>query len=287
MPTETTNFGLLKPLVNNATDSDLWGGQLNTDMDDIDGLILTGMNFVTSAETTSFNVIAPTAQSITTGSAKTLFLCDATSGAIVASLPSASSAGNGFTVAFKKIDAGVNAVVPTVAGSDTIDGSSVFTISTQWGWVILVSDGASKWSVISDFASTAGLPTLAGNNAFTGTNDFTSGILKAVTQTSTDNSTKVATTAFFNSLARSLGSNGYYTFPGGLIIQWGTTLGTSNPETFSWPIAFPNACFAVGSSIAAAFSSAAFVQGSQVTSTTGKFWYGNNQEPTFYIAIGH
>ena len=80
MPTETTNFGLLKPLVNNATDSDLWGGQLNTDMDDIDGLILTGMNFVTSAETTSFNVIAPTAQSITTGSAKTLFLCDATSG---------------------------------------------------------------------------------------------------------------------------------------------------------------------------------------------------------------
>lgn len=36
MPTYTTNYNLAKPLVNNATDQDLWGGELNDDMDIID-----------------------------------------------------------------------------------------------------------------------------------------------------------------------------------------------------------------------------------------------------------
>jgi len=36
MPTYTTNYGLAKPLVNSAVDQDLWGGELNTNMDTID-----------------------------------------------------------------------------------------------------------------------------------------------------------------------------------------------------------------------------------------------------------
>lgn len=36
MPTTTTNLSLSKPLVNNATDQDLWGGYLNTDLDTLD-----------------------------------------------------------------------------------------------------------------------------------------------------------------------------------------------------------------------------------------------------------
>lgn len=36
MPTTTTNLLLSKPLVNNATDQDLWGGYLNTDLDTLD-----------------------------------------------------------------------------------------------------------------------------------------------------------------------------------------------------------------------------------------------------------
>lgn len=36
MPTTTTNLALNKPLVNNPTDADLWGGYLNTDMDILD-----------------------------------------------------------------------------------------------------------------------------------------------------------------------------------------------------------------------------------------------------------
>ena len=35
MPTTTTNFSLNKPLVNDPIDEDLWGGQLNTNMDKI------------------------------------------------------------------------------------------------------------------------------------------------------------------------------------------------------------------------------------------------------------
>ena len=43
MPTQTTNFSLNKPLVNDPVDEDLWGGQLNTNMDNIDNrLVPTG-----------------------------------------------------------------------------------------------------------------------------------------------------------------------------------------------------------------------------------------------------
>lgn len=37
MPNLTTNFSLNKPLVNDPIDEDLWGGQMNTNMDAIDG----------------------------------------------------------------------------------------------------------------------------------------------------------------------------------------------------------------------------------------------------------
>lgn len=36
MPTTTTNIGLLKPLVNDATDADTWGDDLNDNMDTLD-----------------------------------------------------------------------------------------------------------------------------------------------------------------------------------------------------------------------------------------------------------
>lgn len=39
MPNLTTNFSLNKPLVNNATDADSWGGQLNDNSDDLDEII--------------------------------------------------------------------------------------------------------------------------------------------------------------------------------------------------------------------------------------------------------
>ena len=49
MPSTTTNYGLLKPNVNDPVDEDLWGGYLNDDMDDIDALIKTATDTATAA----------------------------------------------------------------------------------------------------------------------------------------------------------------------------------------------------------------------------------------------
>lgn len=46
MPTSTTNYGFQKPLVNDPTDEDLWGGYLNDSLDDIDTEIKTARNAV-------------------------------------------------------------------------------------------------------------------------------------------------------------------------------------------------------------------------------------------------
>ncbi len=147
MPTDTTNFGLLKPLVNSATDQDLWGGYLNTDMDEIDALIKTAMNFTPSDKTASFSVTAPTTGSDTTGSAKILYLCDTTSGDIVPSLPAASTC-EGMVVGFKKTDAALHSVIVTANGAEKIDDATTKSLSAQYEWLIVESDG-SGWNIIS------------------------------------------------------------------------------------------------------------------------------------------
>lgn len=148
----TTNYGLIKPDVNSATDQDLWGGQLNTNADDLDGLTLTSINWVKSAKTIDFVVASPTAGSTSTGDAKKLFVCDATSGSFSATIPNASAAGDGFVVAFKKTDSTVNAINLVAAGGQTIDGAATYALASQYDWVVIVSDGTSKWHVISKTA---------------------------------------------------------------------------------------------------------------------------------------
>ncbi len=141
MPTTTSNYALLKPLVADPIDEDLWGGYLNDDMDDIDSLLKQGITLTNqSVQTTGFTATV-------TISTKYLYPCDATSGAFAATLPTAASAGNGGTVFFKKDDASANAITITRAASDTIDGATTLPISTQYSTVGLVSDGSSKWRV--------------------------------------------------------------------------------------------------------------------------------------------
>ena len=41
MPNNTTNYSFNKPLVNNATDADLWGGYLNANWDSTDSILNT------------------------------------------------------------------------------------------------------------------------------------------------------------------------------------------------------------------------------------------------------
>ena len=135
MPTYTSYFNLAKPTVNDPVDSDQWGTLLNNDIDSIDGLL----RGVTSAKSASFTV-----QTTEFGQ---IYLCNATSAAIVATLPSAATAGNGFKVAFKKTDSSANAVTLTPNGADTIDGAATYALTTQYSSVVVVSNG-SVWSVI-------------------------------------------------------------------------------------------------------------------------------------------
>lgn len=150
MPNTTTNFGLLQPLVNNPTDQDLWGGQLNTNFGNLDSFLLTTLNWTGSSQTSTITVTIPTAGSTTTGSAKTLYLCNATSGAFAANLPAVATAA-GLTVAFKKTDSSANAITITGHSSDTIDGSNTFSLSAQYAYLVIQCDGA-KWNIISKTA---------------------------------------------------------------------------------------------------------------------------------------
>jgi hypothetical protein len=77
-----------------------------------------------------------------------IITADATSAAFAVTLPAANAvtAGRQFTV--KKTDVSGNAVTVTRAGSDTIDGATTYALSAQYKFVILVSDGISKWLIV-------------------------------------------------------------------------------------------------------------------------------------------
>lgn len=150
IPTNTTNYSLAKPLVNNAVDQDLWGGELNGDLDSIDSLLRAG---ITVAVQGSQAIEFTPDVSI---SVKKFFPCDMTIGAFSADLPSAPSAGNGATVYFQKVDSTGNMLTVKCAGSDTINGVATLLLSQQYQYVGLVSDGVSVWKKIGE--SQAALP---------------------------------------------------------------------------------------------------------------------------------
>lgn len=149
MPANTTNFGLLQPLVNSSQDQDLWGNYLNANIGNEDSLLLTAMTNKTVPETASFSVTGRTNGTATTGNLRNLFLCDCTSAAIVATLPAADSVDNGYSVAFKKSDVSANGLTITPAGSDTIDGAASLVIAAQYQSFVVVSDGVSNWNILS------------------------------------------------------------------------------------------------------------------------------------------
>lgn len=85
-----------------------------------------------------------------------------------------------------------------------------------------------------------------------------SGSPTAPTPGTSDNGTRIATTAFVQSLinsvkssiggtisAASLNTNGYVKFSNGLIVQWGRLSTQKGTKTISFPISFPNSCFNV------------------------------------------
>ena len=73
-------------------------------------------------------------------------LGDATSGTLTFTLPSAASSVRRI-YSFKKIDSSGNSVVIDGAGSETIDGATTLSLTTQYQKVVIQSDGTSWWVV--------------------------------------------------------------------------------------------------------------------------------------------
>lgn len=72
-------------------------------------------------------------------------VCDATSGAITATLPSAASAA-GREYVIKKKDSSANAVTLKGNGSELIDGANTKATTTQYATIRAQSDGAQWWT---------------------------------------------------------------------------------------------------------------------------------------------
>lgn len=76
------------------------------------------------------------------------YLCDATSGNIVLTLPSAVDFGEGNFLNIKKIDASANTITITPDGSETIDDASTKVLNTQYEFTTIQSDGV-NWQIIN------------------------------------------------------------------------------------------------------------------------------------------
>lgn len=72
------------------------------------------------------------------------YLCDATSGAITATLPAA-SASKAWFVLIVKTDSSVNAVTVTRAGADTIEGATTVALALQYAKWAGYNNGATPW----------------------------------------------------------------------------------------------------------------------------------------------
>lgn len=138
MPSLTTNFSLNKPLVNSATDQDLWGGYLNDNEDTVDAALKTARDFVTRS--------ISGADTATSSDRNKLILCNASGAALTPVLPSAATVASGFEIAYKKTDSSGNSVTVTRAAAETIDGATTYVLSGQYDSVCLVSDGT-NWHV--------------------------------------------------------------------------------------------------------------------------------------------
>ena len=74
-----------------------------------------------------------------------MILCDCTSGNITVNLPaSASASGHAYTI--KKTDAGAFAVTVDANGSETIDGATTRSLTSQHDSLTIVADG-SGWQI--------------------------------------------------------------------------------------------------------------------------------------------
>jgi hypothetical protein len=219
MTTTTTTFGLTIPTESDVSEEDLWGGILNDYFNDLEPIVKTARDNVSSAVSSTH-----------TGSASDrnkILLCDATGGAFNVNLLAAATAGTGFALIVKKIDSSANAITIDGNASETIDGETTKTLSSQYQSCLLVCDGT-NWHV----ASENGVTLASAAETLTGTN-----------------TTKAITPGGFAG-NNSLAASGYYKFPEGYTQQWGLIENLAIPssasgQAVSFPTSFSSACYGI------------------------------------------
>lgn len=117
------------------------------------------------------------------------------------------------------------------------------------------------------------------------------GVVELATNTEAlagSDTTRAVTSAGLAS-SKSLASEGFMALPGGFMMKWGLTGGVSGGTTYSFPVAFPTACFAV----VATANSSARIAGVTAFTASG-FTYTMNTDSggasaaqAYYIAFGN
>lgn len=110
----------------------------------IDNALANEQVWTTVSKTANYTVVE--------GDRDKLIRADATSGTVTITLLAAATAGDGFSIAVKKVDSSANTVIIDGNSSETIDGATTLTLSTQYDVAIITCDG-SNWHVINSAAS--------------------------------------------------------------------------------------------------------------------------------------
>lgn len=272
MPTSTTNFSLNKPLVNNATDQDLWGGYLNDNMDTIDAALKVARDQIKRTITSTDSLVA--------GDRNKLLLLDATSAAFTFTLLAAATAGDGFTVTLKKTDSSVNAITIDGSGSETIDGSLTYSVSSQYDAVQLVCDG-SNWQISGKKTNTVvvtdadvSFSDITTNNASTSKHGF----LKKLDNTASHYMDGTGAWSAISGLpAVSAATEGKIVF-GAVTIQWGSS---TSSTTVTFGTAFSGTPYSIQQTWTTSNAS-----NTGITSSSSTGFVKAGGVPSTWIAIG-
>ncbi len=118
---------------------------------DTDGSINVGQANVASLNNAGASydgdIVTVTASSYTVLGTDRTILCDCTSNAVTINLP-AVAASEGRKLEIKKIDSSGNAVTIDASGSETIDGATTKTLSSQWASRSIKTNGTA-WFIIA------------------------------------------------------------------------------------------------------------------------------------------
>lgn len=272
MSTTTTYYAIPKPAVNDPTDEDLWGTEQNSGMDIIDAQL--------KVATDSIHASLSGNTSIDNTYRNKIVLCDATSAGFTLSLQSAATAGDGFTITFKKIDSTGNAVIVDGNASETIDGSTTSTLSSQYDTLTITCDGT-NWQIKSNKTT----PT-----AVADASESVKGILKlataAMVKTGTDTATAI-TPAGLASLVTATASGKIVM--GGVTVQWGNNPSALSP-TVSFGTAFSSSAWVVVATSQDTNTTIVAVTGTTTSNFTTKTYHtgsGSTVACAFYwLAVG-